>query len=104
MDAISEFFMTDPSVQQLMMLSHERGQAAGRREGREEGREEGRAERDRIILALIRMRFGDVPEAETAGRMLGSWDDAEAALAAIDAAASLEELARSASPEHLPPR
>ena len=55
--------------------------------GREEGREEGvMQERERVLLAIIRSRFGDSPAVEEAAHILGGWDDVEAAAEAIGAA------------------
>ncbi len=84
----AEFLRKDTWGQQLMDL--------GREEGLEKGREAGC---EWILLALLRIRFGNSPETEAAARVLSGWDNAEAVIAAISAAGSPEELLRSATPE-----
>ena len=77
-----EYLRDDEMGQQLIQV------------GREEGREEGR---ERLLLALIRVRFGDSPDARTAARMLADWDE-DAAAAAITAATDPTSLLNSARP------
>jgi hypothetical protein len=73
-----DYLRDDEMGQQLIQV--------GRAEGREQGWVQGRVEgRERLLLALLRARFGDSPDAQVAARMLAGWDE-EAAVAAITAA------------------
>jgi hypothetical protein len=60
------------------------GTVEGERQGLRRGRQEGRG---RILLALLRARFGDSPDVREAAELLATWDDEEAAVRAITAAA-----------------
>ena len=57
------------------------GRAEGRQEGRAEGLEQGR---ERLLLALLRARFGDSPPIRAAAQRLAHWGEA-AAVEAITA-------------------
>lgn len=57
---------------------------------REEGREEGR---ERLLLAMLRARFGDSPDARAAASHLAGWDE-ESAVGAIAGAADPASLLR----------
>lgn len=78
-----ERFREEPWAQELIKQ--------GREQGREQGWEQGQADGvmqggERVLLAIIRTRFGYASEAEAIARMLSGWDDADAAVAAINAA------------------
>jgi hypothetical protein len=63
-------------------------QAIGRAEGLERGLEQGRW---RVLLALLRARFGERPELPGLAERLASWGESEA-VEAIGAAATVSEL------------
>ena len=77
------------NIQEVTMLTEERGDLARlfREEAREEGREEGREEaRERLLLSLLRHRFGELPEAVVKQVEAGSAADVERwALRLLDA-------------------
>ena len=71
----------------------ERGRSEGRQEGRAEGREEGRAEGQAgIVLRLLELRFGDVPDAVRERVRGASAGELEAWAEAVLVAASLDEV------------
>ncbi|MBT0770832.1 hypothetical protein KIH74_17955 [Kineosporia sp. J2-2] len=67
------------------VLIRDRGRAQGRQEGRREGSE-------RVLLALLRSRFGPRPELPGIADLLARTDDDDAAIMAIQAAATPEEI------------
>ena len=79
------------NIQEVTMLTEERGDLARlfREEARNEGREEGR---ERLLLSLLRHRFGELPEAVVKQVEAGSAADVERwALRVLDAR-TLEEV------------
>jgi len=73
------------------LILRARGLRQGRQEGRQEGREENREGRARILLALLRTRFGDHPGLAELAERLSRIDEA-AAVEAVTAAASVEDI------------
>jgi predicted transposase YdaD len=93
-----EYFKDQEWSQELIEEGRERGHEEGREEGRQEGQEEGREEgRERILLALLRTRFGDGQEISTIARRLAGWDE-QAAAAAVIAASDPAQLLRADPP------
>jgi hypothetical protein len=94
-----ERFRDEDWAQELVRESREQalaqGQAQGQAQGWEQGQALGRVQGgERVLLALIRTRFGDGPDAQAAARMLSGWDDVEAAVAAINSATDPASLLR----------
>jgi hypothetical protein len=87
------------SREQALAQGQAQGQAQGWEQGQAQGWEQGQAQGrvqggERVLLALIRTRFGDGPDAQAAARMLSGWDDVEAAVAAINSATDPASLLR----------
>jgi hypothetical protein len=71
----------------------EEGRAQGRAEGRDQGRAEGReAERENLLIALLKDRFGELPELQAAAHRLAGWPDPVRAFHAITAARTITDL------------
>lgn len=87
------------SREQALAQGQAQGQAQGWEQGQAQGWEQGQAQGrvqggERVLLALLRTRFGDDPDAQAAARMLSGWDDVEAAVAAINSATDPASLLR----------
>jgi hypothetical protein len=93
---VVEFLRKQEPVQQMIAEGRELGREQGQAQGWEQGQAQGQVQgqtvgRERVLLALLRTRFGNSPEAEAAARKLVDWDE-EAAVAAITAASDSASL------------
>ncbi|MDE0049643.1 MAG: Rpn family recombination-promoting nuclease/putative transposase [Rhodospirillales bacterium] len=86
-------------IEQGLARGIEKGLADGRAEGREEGRQEGRAEGQAgIVLRLLELRFGVLPDAVRDRVRGASAAELEAWAEAVLVAASLDEVLAASSP------
>ena len=83
-EPLVEFYLDTELGQRMVDIGRQQGLGQGLEQGREQGLEQGR---ERLLLALMRVRFGDDPELPTVARRLAVWPE-EAAVTAITAAAT----------------
>jgi predicted transposase/invertase (TIGR01784 family) len=83
-EPLVEFYLETEVGQRMVDVGRQEGLGLGLEQGQEQGRE-------RLLLALLRTRFGDGDEVRTAAKRLAG-QDADAAVAAITAAPDLASL------------
>ena len=95
-----ERFHEDAWAQELIREGREQGCEQGREQGWVQGQAEGVIQGgERVLLAMIRTRFGKTSEDATVARALSGWSDAEAAVAAINAASDPASLLTQRPPD-----
>jgi hypothetical protein len=93
-EPLVEFYLDTELGQRMVDIGRQQGLGQGLEQGREQGLEQGR---ERLLLALMRVRFGDDPELPTVARRLAAWPE-EAAITAITAATTPLVLLNAQSP------
>jgi hypothetical protein len=91
-DAWAQEFIREGRAQ-----GHEQGQAQGWEQGQAQGWEQGQAQGllqggERVLLALIRARFGKFPSDSAVAKVLSGWEDVVSAVAMINSTADPAEL------------
>jgi hypothetical protein len=97
-EPLVQFYLDTEVGQRLKDLGRDEGRMTGLAEGHLSGLAEGREQaRERLLLALLRTRFGDRPEVRPAAVWLSRWDE-EAAVNAITTASDPLHLLRMEPP------
>jgi hypothetical protein len=98
-EPIIEFYRDTEWGQGLQAIGRAEGFEQGREQGREQGIEQGIEQgQARILLALLRARFGQHPQLSGLAERLAAWNESEA-VEAITGATSLVELLKVQAPD-----